>query len=160
MNDTNLKSAGLRQTLPRRLILEILETSSERHLGAEDIYQALRDAGHEVGLATVYRVLTQFEQSGIVLRHRFAGEEKAYWELNDEEHHDHIVCVKCGRVLEFVDEDIEQRQVRVAESFGFTLEGHSLHLYGVCHGMKKQGRCSVSDESYSGIVEIESGDPA
>ena len=150
----SLKSAGLRPTLPRRLILEILENSTERHLGAEEIYQSLRDAGHEVGLATVYRVLTQFEQSGIVLRHRFAGEDKAYWELNDEAHHDHIVCVKCGRVLEFVDEEIERRQIQVADSFGFTLEDHSLHLYGVCNGMKESGKCSISDDNYVGIRQI------
>ncbi len=155
MTNQSLKSAGLRPTLPRRLILEVLETSSDRHQGAEDIYQALRDAGHEVGLATVYRVLTQFEQSGIVLRHRFAGEDKAYWELNDEVHHDHIVCVKCGRVLEFIDDSIEQRQVQVAQSFGFTLEGHSLHLYGVCNGMNESGQCSISDETHPGIKQLE-----
>ncbi len=154
MTTTSLKSAGLRPTQPRRLILEILETSAERHLGAEDIYQLLRDSGSEVGLATVYRVLTQFEQSGIVLRHRFTGEDKAYWELNDEDHHDHIVCVNCGRVFEFVDHEIESRQTAVAESFGFKLESHSLHLYGVCKGMSDSGECSVSEKGQVGIHQI------
>lgn len=139
--------------MPRRLILDFLESSSERHFAAEDIYQSLREDGHEVGLATVYRVLTQFEQSGIVLRHRFAGDDKAYWELNDEEHHDHIVCVKCGRVFEFVDESIEQRQLEVAQSFGFTLEQHSLNLYGVCEGMSQKGVCSMSEDD-GGIRQI------
>lgn len=154
MSKSSLKSAGLRPTLPRRLILEILENSSERHMGAEEIYQAIRDLNQEVGLATVYRVLTQFEQSRIVISHKFAGDNKAYYELNDETHHDHLVCVKCGRVIEFVDEQIEKRQKEVAKSAGFVLEDHSLHLYGVCTGMSKKGVCSVSDSDSQNIHQI------
>lgn len=149
MKQRSLKSAGLRPTLPRRLILNILENSPERHIGAEDIYQAIRDADQDVGLATVYRVLTQFEQSGIVISHKFAGDNKAYYELNDESHHDHIVCVECGRVFEFVDEQIEQRQKEVAKSAGFVLEDHSLHLYGICEGMRTNGECSKTEPSES-----------
>ncbi len=139
--------------MPRRLILSLLENSEERHLSAEDIYGALRDAGEDVGIATVYRVLTQFEQSGLVLRHRFDGEKSTY-ELNDENHHDHMVCVKCGRVYEFVDSKIEQRQREVANEIGFQLTDHSLHLFGVCQGMEKDGKCSIPDDPDRGIHKI------
>ena len=122
-------------------------------MGAEEIYQALRDSGEEVGLATVYRVLTQFEQSGLVLRHRFAG-DKAYYELNDESHHDHMVCVECGRVYEFVNPEIERLQNEVAESAEFVLQDHSLHLYGVCRGMNETGKCSMPTEATFGIHQI------
>ena len=141
--------------MPRRLILSVLENSEERHLGAEDIYRILQDSGEEVGIATVYRVLTQFEQSGLVLRHRFDGDKSTY-ELNDERHHDHMVCVECGQVYEFVDQQIELRQKEVAESMGFSLQDHSLHLFGVCEGMEKNGKCSKSEDSYPGIHQIES----
>ncbi len=154
MTESSLVSAGLRTTLPRRLILNLLENSPERHLGAEDIYRALNEAGEEVGIATVYRVLMQFEQSGIVLRHRFDG-DKAYYELNDEDHHDHMVCVECGRVYEFVDEAIEQRQKEVAISAGFVLQDHSLHLYGVCEGMKTSGKCSMPKVGSTGIYQVD-----
>ena len=154
MSESSLVSAGLRTTLPRRLILEILENSPERHLGAEDIYQQLREAGEEVGIATVYRVLMQFEQSGIVLKHRFDG-DKAYYELNDEDHHDHMVCVECNRVFEFVDEAIEKRQQQIATTAGFVLQEHSLHLYGVCEGMTRSGKCSMPHEGSVGIYQIE-----
>ena len=154
MSQSSLTNAGLRTTLPRRLILDVLENSPERHLGAEDIYRTLHEAGEEVGIATVYRVLMQFEQSGIVLRHRFDG-DKAYYELNDEDHHDHMVCVECGRVYEFIDEAIEIRQMEVASAAGFVLEDHSLHLYGVCEGMKTSGKCSMPKESSAGIYQIE-----
>lgn len=156
MNKSSLADAGLRTTLPRRLILNILENSVERHLGAEDIYQKLRDAGEEVGIATVYRVLTQFEQSGIVLRHRFDG-DKSFYELNDESHHDHMVCLECGRVYEFVDSAIEERQKEVASAAGFILQDHSLHLYGVCEGMNKSGKCSMPKEGSASIYQIENG---
>ena len=154
MNKSSLADAGLRTTLPRRLILNILENSVERHLGAEDIYQQLRDAGEEVGIATVYRVLTQFEQSGIVLRHRFDG-DKSFYELNDESHHDHMVCLECGRVYEFVDAAIEERQKEVASAAGFVLQDHSLHLYGVCEGMKKSGKCSMPKEGSASIYQFD-----
>ncbi len=155
VDSVNLTNAGLRTTLPRRLILNILESSAERHLGAEDIYRALHEAGEEIGLATVYRVLTQFEQSGLVLRHRFDG-DKSYYELNDERHHDHMVCVKCGRVFEFVDAAIEIRQNEVAESAGFVLQDHSLHLYGICKGMQANGVCTMPKEGDGGIYQVNS----
>ncbi len=128
---TDLKRAGLKATLPRLRILEILEAGSERHVSAEDVYRALLAAGESVGLATVYRVLTQFEQAGLVIRHNFdAG--SAVFELAAGEHHDHLVCVRCNRVTEFVDETIECRQRRIAVENGFTMTDHSLIIYGVC----------------------------
>ncbi len=128
---TDLKRAGLKATLPRLRILEILEAGSERHVSAEDVYRALLAAGESVGLATVYRVLTQFEQAGLVIRHNFdAG--SAVFELAAGEHHDHLVCVRCNRVTEFVDETIERRQRRIAVENGFTMTDHSLIIYGVC----------------------------
>lgn len=154
MDESSLADAGLRTTLPRRLILNIMENSVQRHLGAEDIYRALHESGEEVGIATVYRVLTQFEQSGIVIRHRFDG-DKAYYELNDEEHHDHMVCVECGRVFEFIDDAIEQRQREVASAAGFVLQDHSLCLYGVCEGMQHSDKCSMPKESEPGIYQVE-----
>lgn len=156
MSDASLKSAGLRTTAPRLQVLEIFENSSERHLGAEDIYHILREQGHTIGLATVYRVLTQFESAGIVLRHRFAGEGKASYELNDEVHHDHMVCMKCGRVFEFVDDQIELRQTQVADSLGFELDAHSLNLYGVCKGMCASGVCSIAPDEGDSIHRLDS----
>ncbi len=137
----DLKKAGLKATLPRLKILEILEASSHPHLTAEDVYQRLREAGEEVGLATVYRVLTQFAEAGLVLRHNFEG-GRAVFELNEGRHHDHMVCVECGKVFEFYDKEIEERQHRVAEKAGFAIDDHSLYLYGVCEGMRKHGKCS------------------
>lgn len=153
MSRSTLGNAGLRTTIPRRLILDFMENSDQRHLAAEDIYRALGDAGHEVGIATVYRVLTQFEQSGLVLKHRFDGEKSTY-ELNDERHHDHMVCIECGRVYEFVDPQIEKRQEQVAGTLGFTLQDHSLHLFGVCEGMEKDGKCSLPQDASSGIHQM------
>ena len=127
----NLKKAGLKVTLPRMKILEILETSETRHLTAEDIYRALLDAGEEIGLATVYRVLTQFESAGLVTRHHFESGQ-AVFELESGHHHDHIVCAQCGRVEEFVDETIEERQRAVAQKLGFEIKDHSLIIYGEC----------------------------
>lgn len=137
-----LKKAGLKTTVPRLKILGILEESNVRHMTAEDVYKELLDAGEDIGLATVYRVLTQFEGAGLVIRHNFEG-GRSVFELDDEGHHDHLVCVECGRVFEFYDKTIEERQRKVAENSGFVLQDHSLHMYGVCEGMKKNGKCSM-----------------
>jgi len=139
-----LKKAGLKTTVPRLRILGILEESKVRHLTAEDVYKELLDAGEDIGLATVYRVLTQFENAGLVMRHNFEG-GRSVFELDDEGHHDHIVCMECGRVFEFYDKTIEDRQRKVAENAGFVLEDHALHMYAVCEGMKKSGKCSVKN---------------
>ena len=128
---TDLKRAGLKATLPRLRILEMLEGSPDRHVSAEDLYRALLAAGESIGLATVYRVLTQFEQAGLVIRHNFDS-GSAVFELAAGEHHDHLVCVRCSRVTEFVDETIEQRQRTIATRSGFTMTDHSLIIYGVC----------------------------
>lgn len=131
LTNQDLRKAGLKVTLPRLKILELLESSSVHHMSAEDVYKALLAAGEDVGLATVYRVLTQFESAGIVERHHFEGGHSVF-ELKNDDHHDHIVCSDCGKVFEFHDEIIEERQVKVAESLGFELNGHALHLYGNC----------------------------
>lgn len=139
MESTELKKAGLKVTLPRMKILQFLESSNVRHQSAEDIYRALMEDGEEVGLATVYRVLTQFEAAGLVTRHHFEGGQ-AVFELNQAGHHDHIVCVSCGRVEEFFDDLIESRQEKIAHDHGFTITEHSLTLYGKCQNcQKKQG---------------------
>ena len=127
----DLRNAGLKATLPRLKILELFEKSDDRHLSAEDVYKVLLNAGDDVGLATVYRVLTQFEDAGLLIRHHFES-GKAVFELNQGDHHDHIVCVKCGTVEEFYDEEIERRQQEAAESRGFKMQEHSLMIYGVC----------------------------
>ena len=133
MSTKELKEAGLKATLPRLKILEILENSSElqRHMSAEEVYDLLRGQDEKIGLATIYRVLTQFEAAGLVTRHNFEGGHAGF-ELNEGEHHDHILCVKCGRVEEFVDETIEQRQKDIADKHGFTITDHSLTIYGIC----------------------------
>lgn len=128
MDNQDLRKAGLKVTLPRVKILQQLESSEERHLTAEDIYKSLMDAGEDVGLATVYRVLTQFEQAGMVLRHNFES-GSAVFELADEEHHDHMVCTETGQVLEFLDDEIERRQHIIAEEHGYEIVDHSLVLY-------------------------------
>ncbi len=133
----DLKRAGLKTTQPRLKILAILESSSVRHVSAEDVYKLLLEQNEEIGLATVYRVLTQFETSGLVIRHNFEG-GRSVFELNDADHHDHIVCVKCGKVVEFSDPDIEKRQQKAAQDAGFILQDHALYLYGVCHKCAKQ----------------------
>jgi Fur family ferric uptake transcriptional regulator len=127
----DLKNAGLKATLPRLKVLSLFENSKERHLSAEDIYKVMLNSGEDVGLATVYRVLTQFEQAGLLIRHHFES-GKAVFELNAGSHHDHIVCVKCGRVEEFYDAEIEKRQESAAAKLGFTMQDHSLTIYGVC----------------------------
>ena len=131
MESSDLKKAGLKVTLPRMKILELLEASKIRHQSAEDIYRALLDDGEEIGLATVYRVLTQFEAAGLVERHHFESGQ-AVFELSEKGHHDHIVCVSCGKVEEFYDEMIENRQREVASSKGYLVTDHSLTLYGQC----------------------------
>jgi Fur family ferric uptake transcriptional regulator len=123
-----LRKAGLKITLPRLKILEILENASNRHLSAEDIYRDLLDSGEEIGLATVYRVLTQFEAAGLVTRHNFEGGHSVF-ELDDGEHHDHMVCVETGEVIEFTSDEIERLQHEIAEEYGFELLDHSLVLY-------------------------------
>lgn len=128
---SDLKASGLKATLPRLKILEIFQNSAVRHLTAEDIYKTLLQENMDVGLATVYRVLTQFEQAGLLNRNYFeAG--KATFELNEGSHHDHLVCLDCGRVEEFYDEEIEKRQHRVALERGFNIEEHALALYVHC----------------------------
>ena len=131
MESNDLKKAGLKVTLPRVKILELMEASSVRHQSAEDIYKSLLDEGEEIGLATVYRVLTQFESAGLVTRHHFEGGQ-AVFELNQEGHHDHIVCVSCGKVEEFYDEIIEEQQMKIARQRGYEVTDHSLTLYGKC----------------------------
>lgn len=131
MNRDELRKAGLKATLPRIRILEILEGSGRRHMSAEDVYRALLEAGEDIGLATVYRVLTQFESARIALRHHFEGAHSVF-ELNKGSHHDHILCVKCGRIEEFFDPTIEKRQREIATKAGFTITDHSLYLYGIC----------------------------
>lgn len=126
-----LKQAGLKATRPRLMILQLLEEAEERHLTAEGVYRNLLDAGEEVGLATVYRVLTQFEQAGLVQRHHFDG-ERAFFELDENKHHDHMVCMRCGRVEEFVNDEIERLQREVAQAHGFKLIDHRMELYGLC----------------------------
>ena len=131
MESSELRKAGLKVTLPRMKILDILETTSSRHQSAEDVYKALLDTGEDIGLATVYRVLTQFEAAGLVKRHHFEGGHSVF-ELNEGSHHDHILCVKCGKVDEFIDETIEQRQKAIAAELGFELTDHCLYMYGIC----------------------------
>ena len=128
MERHDLRKAGLKVTLPRLKILEILEDNRQRHMSAEDLYKALLDSGEDIGLATVYRVLTQFEQAGLVVRHRFEGGHSVF-ELDHGEHHDHMVCTDTGQVIEFTDPVIEERQERIAEEHGFELVDHSLVLY-------------------------------
>jgi len=137
MVNQELKKAGLKATLPRIKILEILENTEMRHLSAEDVYKALLESGEDVGLATVYRVLTQFEAAGLVFRHNFEGGHSVF-ELNEGHHHDHILCIKCGRVDEFVDDTIEQRQRDIANKHGYVMTDHSLTIQGVCPDCKKK----------------------
>ena len=129
MESNDIKNAGLKVTLPRMRILEMLDASEERHLKAEDIYKMLLDSGEEIALATVYRVLTQFETAGLVTRHHFDGGH-AVFELDDGEHHDHLVDVESGRVVEFYDEAIERRQQEIAKKHNFTITDHTMILYG------------------------------
>ncbi|WP_423196040.1 MULTISPECIES: ferric iron uptake transcriptional regulator [unclassified Cupriavidus] len=127
----DLKNIGLKATVPRLKILEIFQTSEQRHLSAEDVYRILLNEHMDIGLATVYRVLTQFEQAGLLSRNNFES-GKAIFELNEGKHHDHLVCLDCGRVEEFFDSEIEHRQQSIARERGFALQEHALSLYGNC----------------------------
>jgi len=129
--EQGLKEAGLKITAPRLKILQLLESTSVRHVSAEVVYKLLLENGEEIGLATVYRVLTQFEDAGLVARHHFEGGHSVF-ELSPDQHHDHIVCVKCGKVEEFNDIEIERRQKMIAEALGFELTDHDLNMYGLC----------------------------
>ena len=143
MEGIDLRKAGLKVTLPRLKILEILEHSTTRHMSAEEIYKKLLDSSEDIGLATVYRVLTQFEGAGLVSRHHFE-DGMAVFEINHGTHHDHIVCMDCGTVEEFVDPEIETRQNVIAKRLGYLIEEHSMVLYGRCQRpdcpSRKQGR--------------------
>ncbi len=136
MQSQDLRKAGLKVTLPRLKILEILETNKTRHVSAEDVYKKLLEIGEEIGLATVYRVLTQFEQAGLVQRQNFEGGHSVF-ELDAGEHHDHMVCVKTGKVIEFYDEVIEERQRAIAKEHGWEMTDHSLVIYGIAPDEKK-----------------------
>ncbi|MCK5896861.1 MAG: ferric iron uptake transcriptional regulator [Cocleimonas sp.] len=129
MNKDNIRDAGLKVTQPRVKILNLLENSTQQHFSAEEIYNKLTADGTKVGLATVYRVLTQFEAANLVIRHNFESDQ-AVFELNEGSHHDHMVDLKTGKIVEFHDEIIEQRQLEIAKEHGFTLSEHSLTLYG------------------------------
>jgi len=129
MEKSDIKNAGLKITLPRVKILQLLEESELRHMKAEDVFKKLLEMGEDIGLATVYRVLTQFEAAGLVTRHHFEGGH-AIFELNDGEHHDHLVDMKTGKVVEFYDEIIEERQKEIAKKFGFKILEHTMVLYG------------------------------
>ncbi len=131
MKDQELRNAGLKVTGPRIKVLSILELHKDRHLSAEDVYRILIEQSDDIGLATVYRVLTQFEAAGMVKRHNFESGH-AVFELDHGEHHDHLVCVKCGAVQEFLDLAIEQRQQNIADKFQFEMTDHTLTIYGVC----------------------------
>jgi Fur family ferric uptake transcriptional regulator len=137
LDNKDLKKAGLKVTLPRVKILQILEKEKDHHVSAEDVYRILLESGDDIGLATVYRVLTQFEEAGLVVRHNFA-EGHSVFELDHGMHHDHLVCVKCGLVEEFVDSVIEERQKHVAEKAGFSITDHSLNIYGICAACKNK----------------------
>ena len=137
MDNVNLKKAGLKITHPRRLILDMMEKATDHHVSAEDIYRLLLEAGEEIGLATIYRVLTQFEEAGLVIRHHFESGSSVF-ELNHGTHHDHLVCLKCSRVEEFVDSVIEKRQQEIAKQSGFMMTDHSLNIYGLCAACQKK----------------------
>jgi Fur family transcriptional regulator, ferric uptake regulator len=132
MSDSkDLRNIGLKATHPRLKVLELFEKSKERHMTAEDVYKILLNENEDIGLATVYRVLMQFEQAGLLVRHHFES-GKAVYELNEGNHHDHLVCLQCGRVEEFYDSEIEKRQIKIAKDRGFEIHDHSLHIYADC----------------------------
>ena len=139
MESLDLKKAGLKATLPRLKILKFLEASKVRHMSAEDVYKAMLESGDEVGLATIYRVLTQFEAAGLVTRHHF-DEGHSVFELSRGDHHDHILCVKCGRVDEFMDPVIEEQQRKIADAKGYEMTDHALYIYGICPDCRKDKR--------------------
>ncbi len=137
--DKDLRKAGLKVTLPRVKILELLEEahSNNRHLSAEDVFRRLRDAGEDIGLATVYRVLTQFQDAGLVIKHNFDNDQ-AVFELESGQHHDHMVCMRCNKVIEFSDATIEERQNAIAAQYGFRPTHHSLTMHGICAECSKR----------------------
>lgn len=140
MTDQNeLKSIGLKATFPRLKILDVFRKAETRHMSAEDVYRALIGENVEIGLATVYRVLTQFEQAGLLSRSQFDS-GKAVFELNEGDHHDHLICTNCGQVEEFFDSEIEKRQQKIAKDHSFTLTGHALSLYGICQRCNSKAR--------------------
>ena len=134
MNNEDLRKVGLKATAPRIKILQFLAAAEHQHFSAEDVYKDLLETGAKIGLATIYRVLTQFEAAGLVDRHHFENGYSVF-EIRQEKHHDHLVCIKCGAVEEFVDPIIEKRQAEIAEAYRFEMTDHSLNIYGVC------GRC-------------------
>lgn len=136
MDNKDLKKAGLKVTLPRVKILQILENAHDHHLSAEDVYRILLESGDDIGLATVYRVLTQFEEAKLVVRHNFA-EGHSVFELDNGNHHNHLVCVKCNRVEEFIDSLLEKRQHEIANKAGFSIVEHSLNIFGICDTCQK-----------------------
>lgn len=142
-SDVQLKKAGLKVTSPRIKILDVLKKPDNQHISAEDVYRLLIERDEEVGLATVYRVLNQFEDAGIITRHHFEG-GRSVFELATKDHHDHLVCLSCGRVIEFEDEIIEQQQQKIAEQYHLKLTNHSLYLYGEC---KDPDNCEYNTES-------------
>jgi len=127
----DLRNMGLKATLPRLKVLDLFQHSKQRHMTAEDVYKLLLEENADIGLATVYRVLTQFEQAGLLVRHHFES-GKAVFELDEGTHHDHLVCLQCGRVEEFFDAEIERRQAKIAKDRGFNIHDHSLYLYADC----------------------------
>ena len=142
-----LKSSGLKATLPRIKILEVFQQAAQRHMTAEEVYKILLNEGSEIGLATVYRVLMQFEEAGLLSRNHFqAG--KAVFELNEGQHHDPLVCVHCGRVEEFYDAEIERRQQQIAEERGYKLQDHALSLYVVCNRPECQTKAGIGGHSH------------
>ena len=144
-NNTALKKAGLKVTLPRLKILEVLQGPDNHHVSAEDLYKRLIDMGEEIGLAPVYRVLNQFDDAGIVTRHNFEG-GKSVFELTQQHHHDHLICLDCGKVIEFSDDSIESRQREIAAKHGIRLTNHSLYLYGHC----AEGDCREDEHAHEG----------
>lgn len=136
-NIAQLKDSGLKVTGPRLKILDLFESRPDDHMSAEDVYRVLLEEGVEIGVATIYRVLTQFEQAGILLRHHFET-GKAVYELNGGGHHDHIVCVKCGGITEFCNSEIENLQNKIAEEHGYRIVDHALYMYGVCGDCQKK----------------------
>jgi len=135
LNNNPLKKAGLKTTLPRLKIIEALESSDHGHMSAEEIYRSLRGDGSDIGLATIYRVLTQLENAQIIRRQHF-GNGQAKFEIETGDHHDHLICVRCGKVVEFHDQKIEASQNQVANEFGFTIKDHQMVLYGICDDEK------------------------
>lgn len=152
-NNTALKKAGLKVTLPRIKILEVLQNSECHHVSAEDLYKKLINIGEEIGLATVYRVLNQFNDAGIATRHNFEG-SKSVFELTQKHHHDHLICLDCGKVIEFRDELIETRQRYVSKKYNIELTSHSLYLYGYCAEGDCRDNAPLHDINNTNVVKF------